>query len=252
MSYFEEIKANAGTNLNTSALALETGGNLATLTAKDFATQTTLAAMSTKLTDNTQKTQIVDSTGTSAKVEARVQTPTGNALNVQIGPGDIISNIPVVMDFAHHQCHEGESFGVQYYSIAPATIEFAINVPVFSPTINGPHMTMQLQTYGGACQLDLYEGATYTGGTIMTPYNRNRNNASLPSTVIRSGVTNVTTGVLLPHTFIAAATEKQGDTDRVSDEIVLKSNTVYRVVLEEITATTRVILHFEWYEDLSV
>lgn len=32
------VTANAGTNLNTSALALESGGNLATLTAKDFAT----------------------------------------------------------------------------------------------------------------------------------------------------------------------------------------------------------------------
>ncbi len=36
-------------------------------------------------------------TGLSAAVEARKQTPTGNALNVQIGPGDPISNIPVVV-----------------------------------------------------------------------------------------------------------------------------------------------------------
>lgn len=45
------ITANAGTNLNTSALALESGGNLASLVAKDFATQTTLAAIKAK-TDN--------------------------------------------------------------------------------------------------------------------------------------------------------------------------------------------------------
>lgn len=44
------VTANAGTNLNTSLLALETGGNLATLTAKDFATQTTLAALNAKVT----------------------------------------------------------------------------------------------------------------------------------------------------------------------------------------------------------
>lgn len=44
-------------------------------------------------------------------VEPRSQTPTGNALNVQIGPGDPISNIPVVMDFEHHQVHEGETRG---------------------------------------------------------------------------------------------------------------------------------------------
>lgn len=39
------VTANAGTNLNTSLLALESGGNLATLAGKDFATQTTLALL---------------------------------------------------------------------------------------------------------------------------------------------------------------------------------------------------------------
>lgn len=45
------VTANAGTNLNTSLLALEAGGNLATIAAKDFATQTTLALIKAK-TDN--------------------------------------------------------------------------------------------------------------------------------------------------------------------------------------------------------
>lgn len=45
------VTANAGTNLNTSALALESGGNLATIAGKDFATQTTLALIKAK-TDN--------------------------------------------------------------------------------------------------------------------------------------------------------------------------------------------------------
>lgn len=43
------VTANAGTNLNTSALALESGGNLATIAGKDFATQTTLSALNTKV-----------------------------------------------------------------------------------------------------------------------------------------------------------------------------------------------------------
>jgi len=45
------LTANAGTNLNTSALALESGGNLDTIATKDFATQTTLALVKAK-TDN--------------------------------------------------------------------------------------------------------------------------------------------------------------------------------------------------------
>lgn len=47
------VTANAGTNLNTSLLALESGGNLATIAGKDFATQTTLAAINAKLVSGT-------------------------------------------------------------------------------------------------------------------------------------------------------------------------------------------------------
>jgi hypothetical protein len=56
------VTANAGANLNTSALALESGGNLASLAAKDFATQTTLAlvAKDATLTGGTAKEQIYD------------------------------------------------------------------------------------------------------------------------------------------------------------------------------------------------
>lgn len=49
------VTANAGTNLNTSTLALETGGNLAAILAKlssDPATQTTLAAVLAKLSSD--------------------------------------------------------------------------------------------------------------------------------------------------------------------------------------------------------
>lgn len=51
IKHLDAITANAGTNLNTSALAIENGGNLATLAGKDFATQTTLALIKAK-TDN--------------------------------------------------------------------------------------------------------------------------------------------------------------------------------------------------------
>lgn len=47
------VTADAGTNLNTSTLALESGGNLATIAAKDFATQTTLAAINAKMVTGT-------------------------------------------------------------------------------------------------------------------------------------------------------------------------------------------------------
>ena len=134
-------------------------------------------------------------TGLTASVEARKQTPTGNVMNVQIGPGDVISNIPVVMDFGQHQ------------------------VP---------------------------------GGTTATDvFNRNRNSATTPQITIVDGVTSAD-GTKLPYTAIAGAAEKTADGVRANDEVILKSNTTYVVRYEEITATTRLVIHFEWYEDLGV
>ncbi len=95
-------------------------------------------------------------TGLTASVEARKQTPTGNAMNVQIGPGDIISNIPVTMEFGQHQVHEGESHGCGYYSTSVATISFSLTVPVYNPTIAAPHLLIHAQCYEGAGMLSFW------------------------------------------------------------------------------------------------
>lgn len=72
------VTANAGTNLNTSLLALESGGNLATIAGKDFATQTTLAAVNAKLVSGTD---IGDVTINNASG--------GSAVNIQDGGNTI-------------------------------------------------------------------------------------------------------------------------------------------------------------------
>lgn len=66
------VTANAGTNLNTSLLALESGGNLATIVSD--------------LTNGTQQTKITDGTNT-ANVAANNSTTTGNAGNPQLIAG---------------------------------------------------------------------------------------------------------------------------------------------------------------------
>jgi len=78
------VTANAGTNLNTSLLALESGGNLAALVAKDFATQTTLAALNAKFVTGTD---IGDVTINNASG--------GSAVNVQDGGNSLTVDAPV-------------------------------------------------------------------------------------------------------------------------------------------------------------
>jgi len=194
----------------------------------------------------------VDWAELSALIEDRKQTPTGQAINVQIGPGDTISNIPVFMDFWWHQIHEGESHGAGYYTTTVGTISFGLTVPVYTNTIQAPHLIFHAQIYEGAGQLSLFEGSTFTGGTPVLAYNRNRNNATVPKMTIVSGVTVTAAGTRLPYTQFVGASQKTSGESRSLDEIVLKSNTIYTVVFEELSPITRLAMHFEWYEDLGV
>lgn len=187
-------------------------------------------------------------------IEVRTQTPTkANAINVQIGPGDVISNIPVVMEFDHHQRHEGETYRVQYVDTGLDTniVKFAFVVPAYSPTINAPHVYITMFIYNGSARLDIYEGATYTGGTPVVAYNVNRNSTNTPAVTGASGVTS-TNGTLLPFSFFAGAGSRAGDSSRSSGEFIAKISTTYRVDLTGLSAGTDAIIHFEWYEDLGV
>lgn len=76
------ITANAGTNLNTSLLALEAGGNLATIAGKDFATQTTLAALNAKVTAVNTGAVVVSSGSITANAGTNLNT---SALALEAG-----------------------------------------------------------------------------------------------------------------------------------------------------------------------
>lgn len=120
----------------------------------------------------------------------------------------------------------------------------------YNPTIRAPHLIVTCFVYNGAARLDIYEGATYTGGAQMTAANVNRNSATAPGLTGYSGVTS-TNGTLLPlSSFIGAGSKAVGD--RGQDEIEMKINTTYRVDLTGLSAGTDAIIIFEWYEDLGV
>lgn len=204
------------------------------------------------------KIQVVNTDGTTAaSVEARKQTPTGNALNVQIGPGDPISNVPVVIEYDHHQVHEGEQHG---YSNLTSTLasgsskNFRINVPAALDTVyEAPHMIIEVITTLEA-EAYLYEDMTYTvgnGGTERTSYNRNRlAAATVAATKIYEDPTPATTGTNL-WIGLTGSANRAGSGSRSLTEWVLKPGD-YLVRITSRAAGCKVLVRFEWYEDLGV
>ncbi len=183
-------------------------------------------------------------TGATAHVGPRRQTPTGDALDVQIGPGDPISNIPVVMDFEHHQVHEGETHRAQSTqgTLGTTTVKFSVTVPANTY----PHMVIACDVYNGAAKVLLYAEATATGGTAVTAYNRDRNSLNAAATTIKSGVTS-TDGALL-ETFYVAAGIKTSSSGRSASEWILKAGATYRVDVVGRSANTEAVIGFNWYE----
>ena len=190
-------------------------------------------------------------TGLLASVEARTTTPTGNALNVQIWPGDPISNMPVVIDAAHHHLHEGET---HQYTYAPAALANGNNldhrfvVPTLTATTRTPHLVIELDSTGESW-LYLYETPTTSAnGTLQTVYNKNRNSATTPGSTVYLTPTVTAVGTLI-SAWIVGSGEKSGGSTRESIEWDLKSNTTYLIRVTAKNANN-ISLRFIWYEDL--
>lgn len=192
------------------------------------------------------------STGDEVQICDRTQTPTGKAMQVQIGPGDVISNLPVVMQYDHHQIHEGESTRWQdvQSSLGSSTVKYGLTVPTYAVTIRAPHLIITSDVYNGTVLVQLYEGATFTNGSTVTGYNRNRNSATTAGLTVTGGVTS-TNGTLIDSFYVGSGT-RSAASNRASVEWVLKSNTIYRVDVIGQAAGTACIVGFDSYEDLGV
>jgi hypothetical protein len=190
----------------------------------------------------------------------RVQTPTGPVVLVAIGPGDVISNIPVMIDYPHHQVHEGETYCYTYVATAQnGAKDFRIVVPNVEATTRTPHMVAEVIGNSTLTRLYWYEGTTWTSGGVddsANIFNRNRNVITAAGTKIYvAGGTaltvnalgaNIWQGILFAGKNAASETESRAGT-----EWDLKSNTEYcfRVTTADASA---VLVRFEFYEDRGV
>lgn len=218
--------------------------------------QTVYAEIVSKPLDEVSVTTLSDGAGAVAKVEPRKQTPTGNALNVQIGPGDVISNIPVVIEVDHHQLHEGETFQYSRYWSVNGTYNIRIKVPDVLATKATPHMLWEVIA-DGAVFIYLWENVTWTsGGTLETNvYNRNRNVADVCGTKFYvTGGTALTVnaaGTKIYTGWLIQTSKTTLNAERSLAEWDLRANTEYN--LQFVTSTaTNILLRLHFYEDLGV
>lgn len=96
------------------------------------------------------------------------------------------------------------------------------------------HITYEVATTGKA-YIDLYEGATVTGGTAIVPANKNRRSANTASVVVKRDVTVSDTGTLLPQDGLLGSGGKHtpiGGGAGLDAEWVLDEGTTYLLAVQ--------------------
>lgn len=164
------------------------------------------------------------------------------------------SDAPLIMvDVNHQRNHDGRAFYA--YKVYPDSAKLAANasidIAMAAPSGVFPHVTVDGLCLGDA-ELYIYEGSTTSGGTALTPVNRNRNyavsNVSQVAMVVAPTVSNV--GVELDAQIIPGGVgKKAGGGTAGSLEYVLKPLTTYLFRLTNVNGTEHAAyLTLEWYE----
>jgi len=168
---------------------------------------------------------------------------------------DHITGGRVVIDIAHHEIHEGETWLVSYKS-ADAT-PIADNNPITFAVITTSKYCHILArgAAGGDMEALLYEGSTLLAGTgtAMTEYNKNRpygEGGNTASVILDPQV--VAVGTLIENEFIPGGTGPQavGGASTMRAEWVLRRNTTYLVrIINRAGNAQPMSLALEWYEE---
>lgn len=167
-------------------------------------------------------------------------------------PIDSVSRALIVVDFEHHELHDGDHF---FYTDKVTLGSAATQVYLITTPNNGKWCHLIFAATGSAItQVDLYEGADRTGTTGQTLFNSNRNSANAATMTVHKGISAGTTdGTLLwtMNSGSAQGSSRAGMASNRSNEIILKANTKYLLRITSGTADNLTNLQLEWYEHAS-
>lgn len=159
------------------------------------------------------------------------------------------------VDYSHHEIHSGSHYFVT--DVSDLAINNVLDVQFQTPdTAKWIHFTFSID-----CEAEtewyVYETVTFTAtGSVITPYNNNRNSANTSGTIIyqqsntslanANADTNITGSTQLLHGIVGAGRTNGGGHDR-DDEVILKQNTKYcfRAIA---TVAGYISFDMDWYE----
>lgn len=185
-----------------------------------------------------------------------------NQSNFQPANLDTISRSLMALDWEHHEIHEGNHFIASHFATGKNAGQ-TINIYVKTPnTTKWCHFLAEWAS-DGAAYFRVYEAPTVTANTGtngQTPYNNNRNSATVSDVIDNAAVpasgkygydvTVTGTGTTLYTEFSGIGKTESGKS-RATSEIILKQNTVYVFEVTSNAANEVLSLNMAWYEHTS-
>lgn len=228
----------------------------------DYAEVTNKALHTTTVDENGNSVDVA--TETKQDVIISNQLPDGHNIVIIDGGGipaevDNSTHSLQTIDYSHHEIHSGSTYRAQ---VNNQTIpnNGSVSISFFVPNQTKlPHMTWEFVHSGSMC-LRLLEGTTVTASTGTDVLCKNSRRDAGDTSVLQG----TSTGALVSHYVTANATYTGGETISLKydyaaknaggggarrQEIILKPNTYYTFVLDNLETTSQGgQIRLEWYE----
>ena len=175
-----------------------------------------------------------------------------DAGGTRAGVDDIVHSLQVI-SVLHHEIHEGNTFFASFKTVdaTPIADDAALIFAITTGT-KTLHFVSNGAS-GGDAEKEILEGATITGGTATTVFNRDRTSTAVTNVaaVVLNPTVN-TDGTRIDHQFIPGGTGGQtvGGSSGPRHEWIFKPSTIYVVRLTNRAGTAQpASLAVEWYEE---
>lgn len=176
---------------------------------------------------------------------------TRDSLLMQI---DKLTSQQSIMQSDHTYIHAGISFSVALsLGSISAAYHIAFETPGPGTYVHYRPSSSVVSTDANAVQFMMREGiASFTGGTEITPFNRNRNNSNAAEVVVTNGVTPTIGSPVIIDIFSVGSTgfvfSSSGGSGGSGEEIILKPSTTYLFTFTPGGATNATFKNL-WYEE---
>lgn len=162
------------------------------------------------------------------------------------GEIDNITYAMITIDGEHHELHEGNQFYIKdFLSIASS----GSTKLLFTTGATEPHLIVIFEGTTGL-QVEVYEDSVASdNGSPLTPLNRYRASTNTTDCDAYVGAVITTPGTKIAG-YSKGAARVSGGAIRASSELILKANTVYSIVLTNLSTSSANIVDFmaDWYE----